>query len=273
MAGRGKAIALCAALAVAFACAAAGSASGANPTVPTTILGGHLYPGPFGDTYVYGHVELPDSQDQAGIANQTVALYASPFPFTAWTQVATLTTDFGGYFSYHTSIAQNMTYRAVWQTNPPVQSKDKLVKLPLKLSFKASHSRVKRKGLVTFKGAGRPGHPGAAVELQQANNNGYFVTVAKSVRSPGNTRTFANRNPDGPPAPPGAGELQIRRHSPSETAETSCRRPFALRNARRKRPLCARIRRNFDPLERMIDQEMTLNSSNSARTVCATGPA
>ena len=191
MAGRGKVIALCAALAVAFACASSALAQG--PTVPTTILGGHLYPRPYGNTYVYGHVELPATQDQSGVANQTVALYASPFPFTAWTQVATLTTDFGGYFSYHTTIAQNMTYRAIWQAATPVQSKDKLVKLPLKLSVKPSHTRVKRKGVVTFKGAGRPGHPGAPVELQQTNRNGYFVTVAKSTLSTGNTFSIRTR--------------------------------------------------------------------------------
>jgi len=191
MAGRGKTIALCAALAVAFACASSASAQG--PTVPTTILGGHLYPTPYGNTYVYGHVELPATVDQSGVANQTVQLYASAFPFTAWTPVATLTTDFGGYFSYHTSIAQNMSYRAIWQANPPVQSKDKLVKLPLKLSVKPSHRRVKRKGVVTFKGAARPGHPGAPVELQQANRNGYFVTFAKTVVSTGNTFSVRTR--------------------------------------------------------------------------------
>jgi hypothetical protein len=193
MAGRGKAIALCAALAVALGCISAGSASAQGPTVPTLILGGHLYPRPYGNTYVYGHAELPATQDQSGIANQTVQLYASAFPFTAWTPVATLTTDFGGYFSYHTSIAQNMTYRAIWQTATPVQSKDKLVKLPLKLSFKASHTRVKRKGVVTFTGVGRPAHPGAPVELQQADRNGRFKTLAKTVLSAGNKFSVRTR--------------------------------------------------------------------------------
>jgi hypothetical protein len=191
MTGRGKAIAFVAALAAWFACA--GVASAQEPTVPTLILGGHLYSTPYGNTYVYGHAELPATQDQSGIANQTVQLYASPFPFTAWTQVATLTTDFGGYFSYHTSIGQNMTYRAIWQTTAPVQSKDKLVKLPLKLALKASHTRVKRKGVVTFSGAGRPGHPGAPVELQQADRNGRFKTFAKSVLSAGNTFSVRTR--------------------------------------------------------------------------------
>src|SRR5581483_5528908 len=58
----------------------------------------------------------------------------------------------------------------------------------------------------------------------------------------------------------------------SETEETSCRRPFALRKARRKRPLCVRMRRNFDHLERMIDQERMLKNSRMMRTSLATGP-
>jgi hypothetical protein len=169
---------------VALALVAPGVASAQGVTVPTVILGGHLYPKPFGDTYVYGHVLLPGPERQPGVANQTVALYQSVFPFSAWTQVATLTTDFEGYFSYHTTIGQNTGYRAIWQTSTPVQSKDKLVKLPLKLSLKASHKRVKRRGVVTFTGAGRPAHPGAKVELQQMTSHGGFRTVTSGVASP-----------------------------------------------------------------------------------------
>jgi hypothetical protein len=171
--------------ALALALPAVGSAQG--PTVPTVILGGHLYPKPFGNAYVYGHVELPPTQDQSGVAGQTVQLYASGFPFLDWAPVATLTTDFGGYFTYHATIGQNTGYRAIWQTSAPVQSKDKLVKLPLKLTLKRSHSRVKRKGVVTFSGTDRPGHPGAPLELQQADRNGRFKTFARTVVSAGNT--------------------------------------------------------------------------------------
>jgi hypothetical protein len=179
----GAAAAVCAALAVALV---PGVALAQNPPAPTVILGGHLYPKPFGDTYVYGRLEVPATMPAGAVAGQTVTLYASGFPFANWAQVATLTTDFGGYFSYHSSIGQNTSYRAIWQTSPPVQSKDKLVKLPLKLSLKASHSVVKRKGMVTFSGAGAPAHPGAKVELQQADKNGRFKTFAGSALSAAN---------------------------------------------------------------------------------------
>jgi hypothetical protein len=184
MAGRGKPRSIGAALAAALALAllAPGAAS-AQVTAPEVILGGHLYPKPYGDTYVYGRLRVPDSQPPSDVVGQTVALYASSFPFTAWAPVATLTTDWEGYFSFHTTIGQNMSYRAIWQAAAPVQSKDKLVKLPLKLSLRASHTKVKKRGVVTFAGAARPAHPGARVELQQMDRHGGFRTVSSTVAS------------------------------------------------------------------------------------------
>src|SRR5205807_4510013 len=58
----------------------------------------------------------------------------------------------------------------------------------------------------------------------------------------------------------------------SETAETSCRRPLALREARRNRPLWVRMRLNFVPFDRMIDQERRLKRRRRRRTILATGP-
>jgi hypothetical protein len=165
-----------------------------GPTVPTTILGAHLYPKPYGNTYVYGHVEVPVTQPPSSVAGQTVVLYASIFPFTTWTPVATMTTDFEGYFSYHTTLGQNTSYRAIWQSaNPPVQSKDRLVKVPLKLSLKASHTRVKKKGVVTFTGASRPAHPGAKVELQEMDKHGRFKTVLSTTASPSSQFSLRTR--------------------------------------------------------------------------------
>ena len=165
--------------------AVAAPASAQGPVARDVILGGHLYPKPYGNTYVYGHVRVPATEPAADVAGQTVALWASAFPFTAWTQVATLTTDFEGYFSYHTTLGQNTSYRAIWQSaNPPVQSKDRLVKVPLKLSLKASHTKVKKKGVVTFTGAGRPAHPGAKVELQELDKHGRYKTVSSTTASP-----------------------------------------------------------------------------------------
>src|SRR5437773_3744309 len=113
MAGGGKLSSLGAALAVwaALALLGPGAAVAQNPPVPTLILGGHLYPKPFGLAYVYGHAELPATADQSGVAGQTVVLYSSTFPYTGWVQVASLTTDFGGYFIYHQTIGQNTAFR------------------------------------------------------------------------------------------------------------------------------------------------------------------
>jgi hypothetical protein len=193
MRSRGKprsiGVALAAALALGLFLPVGAAAQG--PTVPTLILGGHLYPRPFGLAYAYGHAEVPASEAQSDVAGQTVLLYESTFPFTGWTQVATLTTDFEGYFTYHQTIAQNTEFRAIWQAPTPVQSKDKLLKLPMKLALKASHRRVKRGGVVTFSGSGSPGHPGSKVQLQQMDSHGGFKTVSSTVVSP--TSTFSVR--------------------------------------------------------------------------------
>lgn len=196
MTGRGKGRLTCAALVVALAALALALPAGAgaqNPPVRTLILGGHLYPKPFGDAYVYGHVEVPITEPASDLLGQTVVLYQSAFPFTTFTQVATLTTDFEGYYSFHTTVNQNMTYRAIWQTSPPVQSKDKLLKVPLKLTFKASHTRVKKRGVVTFTGLGAPAHPGARVELQQMDAHGRFKTFATTTTTPQSTFSVRTR--------------------------------------------------------------------------------
>lgn len=171
----------------------AASAAAQGPTVPDVILGGHLYPKPYGNTYVYGHVRVPPTEPATDMANQKVVLYSSVYPFTGWTPVVTLVTDWEGYFSYHTTLSQSTSYRAIWQAATPVQSKDKLVKVPLKLSLRASHTKVRRRGVVTFTGATRPAHPAARVELQQMDRHGRFKTVAGTVATPGSTYSLRIR--------------------------------------------------------------------------------
>jgi len=167
---RGIGIALAAALAL-----AAPAAAPAAVTAPEVVIGAHLYPKPFGLAYTYGQLRVPDGTPPAAVQGQTVALYASVFPFTAWTQVATLTTDFKGYFSYHSRIAQNTSYRAVWQGAAPVQSRDRLVTLPLRLRL---HARRGSRGLVTFSGSAYPLHPGGRVLIQRMDSHGRFRNLA-----------------------------------------------------------------------------------------------
>jgi hypothetical protein len=175
MTRRGIGIALAAALALGAPAAASASAQVAAPEV---VIGAHLYPRPFGLTYIYGQLRVPDTTPASTVQGQTVALYASVFPFTAWTQVATLTTDFKGYYSYHATIAQNTAYHAVWQGASPLQSRDRLVKLPLRLRL---HARRGSRGLVTFSGNAYPPHPGARVLIQRMNSHGRFRNLTSTT--------------------------------------------------------------------------------------------
>src|SRR5947207_14257262 len=103
MRSRGKprsiGVALAAALALGLFLPSGAAAQG--PAAPTLILGGHLYPRPFGLEYEYGHAEVQASDPQSGVAGHTVLLYESTFPFAAWTQLSTLTPAALRYFSDH----------------------------------------------------------------------------------------------------------------------------------------------------------------------------
>lgn len=173
MTRRGIGIALAAALAL-----GAPAAASAQVAAPEVVIGAHLYPRPFGLEYTYGQLRVPDSTPASAVQGQTVALYASVFPFTTWTQVATLTTDFKGYFSYHSTIAQNTAYHAIWEGASPLQSRDRLVKLPLRLRL---HARRGRGGLVTFSGNAYPLHPGARVLIQRMNSHGRFRNLTHTT--------------------------------------------------------------------------------------------
>ena len=159
------------AAAFAFALAIAAPVAAAPPTVPDVVLGGHLYPKPYGLAYTYGQVRVPLGSPQP-VSGQTVTLYQSVYPFTAWAPAATLTTDFGGYFSFHETITQNVVFRAVWNG---VVSKDKLVKMPLRVSMKARRSGR----AVIFRGSSYPLLVGRLVELQRQSRHGGFHTFAR----------------------------------------------------------------------------------------------
>jgi hypothetical protein len=146
-------------------------AAAAPPTVPDVVLGGHLYPKPYGLAYAYGQVRVPLGSTQP-VGGQTVTLYQSIYPFTGWAPVATLTTDFGGYFSFNEKITQNVAFRAVWNG---VVSKDKLVKLPLRVSIRARRSGR----TVIFRGTSFPLLVGRVVELQRLGRHGGFHTFAR----------------------------------------------------------------------------------------------
>ena len=142
---------LTAALALVLALGCAASAQ-ADPSVQLA-LGAHLYPMPYGLTYTYG--------------------------YTAWQQVATLTTDWQGYFSFNETIGQSVAFRAVWGS---LQSKDRPVALPPKVTLAAA-AKGRR---VMFSGASFPPQPGRVVRLQKLSRGGRFRTIASAVSASGN---------------------------------------------------------------------------------------
>jgi hypothetical protein len=175
---RGRASAALAAAALALAAAPAA----AQPqTTVELALGAHLYLKPFGLTYAYGRIKPPDGVSEQQYANQTILLYQSAYPFQSWQQVATLTTDWQGYYSFNEMLTQNTAFRAIWQTDPPLQSKDRLVAVPVKVSLEARG----RRGHVTFAGSTYPALPGTVIDLQKLGRRGRFRTVATATLASG----------------------------------------------------------------------------------------
>ncbi len=180
---RGHLGALAAALALALLPAAAAAD---DPGSVQLALGAHMYAKPAGLTYVYGRIKPPTGMPLTPYANQQIQLYQSVYPFSDWQPVATLTTDWEGFYTFNETLTQNTVFRAVWQANPPLQSKDRLVTFPLKVTLGASSTAVRKGRHVTFTGGTFPPRPGALVVLQQLSRHGRFRTVTSARLSTAN---------------------------------------------------------------------------------------
>jgi hypothetical protein len=180
---RGHLLALVCVLALAFAPTAA---TAAPQTTVQLALGAHMYAKPVGLTYVYGRIKPPNGVPLQQFAGQSIALYQSVFPFTVWQPLTTVTTDWEGYYSFNETITQNTVFRAIWQADPPLQSKDRLVLVPIKVTLAASPVRARKGRHVSFTGATFPPRPGALVLLQKLSRHGRFRTVTSARLGPAN---------------------------------------------------------------------------------------
>lgn len=105
---------------------------------------------------------------------ETVALEESAFPFGAWTEVDTTTTDGGGYFSFKRRPTLATRWRTVSRTtnsgtSPEVQG-DVAPRVRLKASLRGRTA--------SFSGSLAPAHDGLAVEIQRKARSGSWSRVA-----------------------------------------------------------------------------------------------
>jgi hypothetical protein len=171
-----RALAACAA---ALALAAPAAAQTPPERITIVALFDPIY---FGQkTFVNGQLIGGDN------AGQIVTLQEAPFPFTTWSDVAQITTDYQGYYSFMRRPALTTYYRTVW--NGQVMSEQQVqVRVFPRLSFHASRLNSKT---VRFAGTLAPAHPDQAIQIQRQTGSGWRTVASYTLRGGGST--FAGR--------------------------------------------------------------------------------
>jgi hypothetical protein len=174
---RRSARAVASALALAAAFAAAPAMAQAQPTRISIIS--VFDPISYGESaFVNGHL-IGDGQ-----GGQTVGLEESPFPFTAWTPVASETADDLGFYSFRLWPRVITHYRTVSQGM--TSEREVQVTVAPRIALKAAAAG---KASVRFSGTFAPAHPGQSVTIQRQHSGGSWTTVATARLRRGTTFT------------------------------------------------------------------------------------
>jgi hypothetical protein len=110
-----------------------------------------------------------------GQSGQLVTLQASPFPFTAWGDVAQITTDYRGFYSFELHPAANTHYRTL--AEGVMSEREVSVDVEPAIRFKAVPAG---RSSVRFSGVIAPGHDRGTVAVQRQKRNGAWTTVANA---------------------------------------------------------------------------------------------
>ena len=111
-------------------------------------------------------------------AGKTVTLGEDEFPYGAFKNVATATTDAQGDYTFRRNPARNSAYRVESGTkiSPAV-----LVKVRIRMSLRVSDRTPRVGQLVRFNGQGCPAHDGLPVKIQRKTDKGTFRTVRRTT--------------------------------------------------------------------------------------------
>lgn len=129
-----------------------------------------------------------------GNAGETVELQANPAGGGGgFGEVATATTDASGNYSFTHAPAVNTVYRVRARTSPPATSPEVTVNVAPRVSFGVSDSTPRRGQVVTFRGAVRPAHDGAVVQIQRRTSDGYRTVRQATLVDAGDVRSTYGR--------------------------------------------------------------------------------
>jgi len=140
------------------------------------------------DPIAYGEKTFVNGQLVGeGQGGQVVTLQAAAFPFTSWGDVAQMTTDPDGYYSFMRRPVATARYRTMW--NGQVLSEQEVqVQVRPRLTIKAAKEG---KSSLRFTGTLLPAHADQSVVIQRQSRSGSWRNVANARLKGG--RSFAGR--------------------------------------------------------------------------------
>jgi hypothetical protein len=116
----------------------------------------------------------------------SVTVQQSPFPFTSFTNAATMNTDSHGNYRFTTKPQVNTRYRVIAKTSPTVTSPIAQENVKFFVSLRLSDSTVSSGDRVRFSGVIRPAHNGGLVQIQRKTSSGW-KTVSKTLATASST--------------------------------------------------------------------------------------
>jgi hypothetical protein len=141
------------------------------------------------------NITLSGQVSGTAVAGITVSLQENPYPFAAWNDVATTTTDASGKYVFVRQLKTNTAWRVVAQTKPAGASGTALVLQQDSVTLKASTTRPKRGHTVLFTGFATPARFGFPVYIQRLGKRGWrtVLTAKLSITSIPDTVSYAVR--------------------------------------------------------------------------------
>ncbi|MEA2155730.1 MAG: hypothetical protein QOE11_1870 [Solirubrobacteraceae bacterium] len=159
----------------------AGMATAKQPPKPPKPVAGQLTlaaaPNPInfgGSTTLTGKL----AGGQAG--GQTVVVEANPAPFTAFRQIATVTTNANGTYAATVKPGVITRYRVTAKTAPPTVSGEVAVGVRIRVGLILGDATPRRGTRVVFSGRAYPAHDGALVSIRKRSSTGSYVTIART---------------------------------------------------------------------------------------------
>ena len=140
-------------------------------------------------------VQITGSFNGKPSANLPIALQQSPFPYTAYTSVASANTSATGAYAFTVVPLVNTRFRVVTTAaTPQIVSPELAQIVNQRVSFSVGDKTPKKGALVRFYGTVTPARDGSYVSLQKRTSTGAYNTISRiKLVDAGDTRSSYSR--------------------------------------------------------------------------------